>query len=71
MDFTELTELTEKDRTHRKDQIYQKRVPASWPTPVYKLSITFMVWNISFGQLRLAAWLCSFPAPAHLLISQT
>jgi len=28
-----------------------------------------MVWNISFGQHGLAAWLCSLPAPAHLLIS--
>jgi len=30
-----------------------------------------MVWNISVGQLGLAAWLCSLPAPAHQLISQT
>jgi len=28
-----------------------------------------MVWNISIGQLGLAAWLCSLPAPAHLLSS--
>jgi len=34
------------------------------------LSMTSMVWNISIGQLELAAWLCSLPAPAHLLISQ-
>jgi len=30
-----------------------------------------MVWNISIGQLGLAAWLCSLPAPAHRLISWT
>jgi len=30
-----------------------------------------MVWNISTGQLGLSAWLCSLPAPAHLLVSQT
>jgi len=28
-----------------------------------------MVWNISLGHLELAVWLCSLPAPAHLLIS--
>jgi len=33
--------------------------------------MTSMLWNISTGQLGLAAWLCSRPAPAHLLISQT
>jgi len=30
-----------------------------------------MVWNISVGQLGLAAWLCSLPALVHLLIIQT
>jgi len=28
-----------------------------------------MVWNISIDQLELAVWLCTLPAPAHLLIS--
>jgi len=42
---------------------------ALWPTPIHKLSMTSMVRNISLGQLGLAAWLCSLPAPAHLLIS--
>jgi len=28
-----------------------------------------MVWNISIGQLGLSGWLCSLPAPEHLLIS--
>jgi len=39
------------------------------PTPIYELSMTSMVWNISIGQLGSAAWLCSLPA--HLLISWT
>jgi len=56
-----------KQRTHGK----QKRVPAPWPTPIYMLSMTSMVWNISFGQLGLDAWLCSLPALVHLLISWT
>jgi len=30
-----------------------------------------MVWNSSIAQLGLAAWLCSLPALARLLISQT
>jgi len=46
-------------------------VPAAWPTPLYKLSMVSMVWNISTGRAWLSAWLCSLPAPAHLLISQT
>jgi len=28
-----------------------------------------VVWNIVVGQLGLAAWLCSLPGPAHLLVS--
>ena len=39
------------------------------PTPTHKLSTTSVMWNISIGQLGLAAWLCSLPAPAHLLVS--
>jgi len=37
------------------------------PTLIYKLDVTSMVWNIAIGQLRLAAWLCSLPAPVHQL----
>jgi len=33
--------------------------------------MTFMVRNISIGQFGLAVWLCSLPAPAHLLIIWT
>ena len=40
-----------------------------WPTPIRKLSMVSVVWNISIGQLGLAAELCSLPAPVHLLIS--
>jgi len=58
VDFAELAELMEKFLTPD-------------PTPFYILSMTSMVWNISIGQLGLAAWLCSLPAPAHLLISRT
>ena len=39
------------------------------PTLTYKLSVTSVVWNIPVAQLGLAAWLCSLPAPAHLLVS--
>ena len=78
VNFTEFAKLTEKDRTYRKVwthgkrvQLTEKRVSAPWPTPIHKPSMTSMVWNISIDQLGLAAWLCSLPAPAHLLISQT
>jgi len=68
VDFTELpqkkTQLLEKLELTEK-----KRIPAPRPTPIYKLSMTSMVWNISLGQLGLAAQLCFPPAPAHLLIS--
>jgi len=37
--------------------------------PMCKLSMTSMVRNICIGRLGLAVWLCSFPSPAHLLIS--
>ena len=46
----------------------KESMPAQ-PTPIHKLSTMSMVWNISTGQLGLAAWLCSLPAPVHLLIS--
>ena len=76
--FAELAELTEKDWTPGKSLNSQKRlnsqkkrVPAPQPTPIYKLSMTPMVWNISMGQLGPAAWPCSLPAPALLLISPT
>jgi len=42
-----------------------------WPTPIYKLRMASMVWNIYNGHLGLAAWLCSLQALVHLLISQT
>jgi len=41
------------------------------PTLISVLSMTSVVWNISVSQLGRAAWLCSLPAPAHLLISWT
>jgi len=45
------------------------KAPAPGPTPIYKLSIMSMVWSTSTDQPGLAAWLCSLPAPAHLLIN--
>jgi len=47
----------------------KKSIPGPWPSTICKLIMMFRVWNISIGQLELAAWLCSFRAPAHLLIS--
>jgi len=46
----------------------KKRIPAPWPTPIHKLSMMSMLWNISTGQLGLS-FCAPFPAPAHLLIS--
>jgi len=60
MNFAGLAQLTEKDGSY-----------GPWRTPIYKLSKTSTVLNISVGQLGLAAWLCSLPAPAPLLSSQT
>jgi len=47
----------------------KKRFPAPLPAPIYKMGMTSIVWNISAGQLGLAAQLCSLPALVHLLIS--
>jgi len=79
--FTELTELKEKDRTLRekwnswkkielmeKNQTHGKGEFLSLGNP-HKLSMTSMAWNISIGQLGPAAWLCSLPALVLLLIS--
>jgi len=35
----------------------ERRISAPWPTPMHKLRMMFMVWNISIGQPELAAWL--------------
>jgi len=41
----------------------KKRIPAPpCPTPIYKLNMTSMIWNISIGQLGLAGH-----APSQLL----
>ena len=63
-------------RTHKKGQTHKKGpthgpVPDPQPTSICILSMMSTIWNISTGQLGLAAWLCSLPAPAHLLFSQT
>jgi len=69
------TEILEKFELtdNRGFELMEKRRADSCPrpTPIYKQSMTSMVCNISTGHLGLAAWLCSLPAPEHLLISQT
>jgi len=70
-DFIELpknTTLQEKRRFKLMEKRKQK-ILIPQPTPIHKLSMTSMVWYISISQLGPAAWLCSLPAPAHLLIS--
>jgi len=66
-----LNTQTREDANSEKRELLKKKgfLPLSEP-PFYKLSMTSMVWNISTGQLRLAVWPCSLPAPAHLLISR-
>jgi len=61
MKFPKKTELPEKK--------HEESIPSPWPTPLYKQSIMSMIWNISTGQPGLTLWLCSLPAPAHLLSS--
>jgi len=71
-DFAELADfdkLIEKFKLTEKIELTEKRVTSPQPTPIYILSMTSMAWNISTGQLGLAAWLCSLPASAPLLIS--
>jgi len=79
MDFIYLTKLTEKtpkllEKLKRSDKrgselTKKRRLLAPQPTSIYKVSITSMVRSISINQPGLAAWLCSLPAPAHLLVS--
>jgi len=69
VDLTELpkkTELMEKFKLQEKRES-KKNILVPRPTSIYKLSMTSMVWNSSTGQLGLAVWLCSLPAPAHLI----
>jgi len=78
--FANFTKLPKKDQIPEKFKLQYKRgfkltemrkkeIPAPLSTPIHKLSTTSMVWNIPIGQLGRAAWLCSLPAPAHLLSS--
>jgi len=68
--FAELAKLMEKRSNSQKSSNFRKKedkrafLPLSQP-PTHKLSMTFMVWNISIGQLGLSAWLGSCLAPAH------
>ena len=66
---------TGKVRTPRQERIsthgIEKEPPAPQRAPIHKWSMASMVWNVSPAQLGLAAWLCSLPAPARLLISWT
>jgi len=70
--FTELSERIERRLNSQKSSNSQremnswKRVTAPQLTPIYKWSMKSMVWNISIGQLGLAACLYpSFCSPAH------
>jgi len=67
---TKLTEKFELPET-RVFELTEQRIPAPWSNPIYILSMTSMVWNISIGRLGLAACLCPLPAPVHLLLSWT
>jgi len=49
--FTELAKFTEKGQTHGKVRTPRKEVPAPQPTPIYKLSMTSMVWSILSASL--------------------
>jgi len=64
--LTKNIELTEKMRV----ELPEEEVPASPPTPIYKPSMTSKGWNIFTGQLGVAVWLYSLPAPAHLLLAE-
>ena len=66
-----IMELADFAKLAEKFKLTEKKVPALWPNRICILSMTSMVWNISIGQIGLGAWLCSLPAPAHLLISWT
>jgi len=48
----------------------EKRIPAPWPTPIHKPRMTSLVWNISIGQLGVAAWLCSLELPHTSSLAQ-
>jgi len=47
------------------------KVSVPQPSPMYILSMTSTIWNISVGQLGLVAWLVSLLALVHLLIGWT
>jgi len=69
-EFADFTELVDFAKFAELAELMEK-FSAPQPTPIYKLNMMSVVWNISIGQLGLAAWLCSLPAPAHLLCSRT
>ena len=60
------TPRQERIQTHGSEK---EEIPNTRPTVIPKLSVISMVWNTSSGQLGLAAWLCSLPAPAHMFAS--
>jgi len=59
--FCQTHEFRRSHQTHRKRLNFQKRkgkkkrIPSPRATPTYKLSVMAMVWDISVGQLGLAA----------------
>jgi len=64
--FCELHKTPERDRIPGKERIQthgREKIPAPWPTPIYKLSRMSTVWQISPGQFGCL----SGCAPSHLL----
>ena len=60
---------TRGDSNSWKREKQKKVIPVRLPTPIYKMRMISVLWNISFGHLGLSVCLCSLPPPAHLLIS--
>ena len=56
-------------QAHRNER--ERYLPAPQWLAIHELSSPCMLWNTSIGWFALASWLCSLPAPAHLLISWT
>jgi len=72
VELTGFVELQKKLKLIEKRELNSRkkeRILAPRPTPIPKPTMVSMAWNISTGQPGLAAWLCSLPTPAHLLVS--
>ena len=64
--FCQTNKFCRTRQTHRKVRTLGKeKIPAPWPTPIYKLSMTSMAWNIFIGQLGLVMLFPSSCTPAR------